>query len=549
MPSPHILSNRIFIHLLGDGKILVDFRAFRDYVGELSRSLSEGNATEHTHRPALKTLLEAIDGSITATNEPARIECGAPDYSISVNGLTVGYIEAKDIGANLDAIERDGNRSNPSSPNGEQLKRYRTALPNLIFTNYTEFRWYVNGTRRNLAALAEDDGSGRLVVNREGSSDVSELLSAFFAKNPEPVSSPEELAQRMARLTHMIRDVVREAFDNERVSQDVNGLYEATKQTLVHDLSIDDFADMFAQTLAYGLFAARVNTSAAGFHWSSAARSIPPANPFLRQVFNLTAGINAESEPFIGFVDDLSQLLANSDMEAVLSDFGRRGARQDPIMHFYETFLAAYDPKLREQRGVYYTPEPVISYIVRSVDHLLRERLDCPEGLADYQTADYETLEDIDGEQKPVTRQDHRVLVLDPACGTGSFLYGVIDHIREQYINSNNAGSWRPYVREHLLPRIFGFELMMAPYAMAHLKLGMQLAAQDMPEEHRANWAYDFGNDERLGVYLRTHWRMRSNKQSDCSARCALSLRKPTPPPKSSANCLSWSCLEIRLTH
>ena len=360
----------------------------------------------------------------------------------------------------------------------------------------------MNGTRRNLAALAEDDGSGRLVVNREGSSDVSELLSAFFAESPEPVSRPEELALRMARLTHMIRDVVQEAFSNGQTSSDVIGLYEATRQTLVDDLSIDDFADMFAQTLAYGLFAARVNTSAAGFHWSSAARSIPPANPFLRQVFNLTAGINAESEPFIGFVDDLSQLLANSDMEAVLSDFGRRGARQDPIMHFYETFLAAYDPKLREQRGVYYTPEPVISYIVRSVDHLLRERLDCPEGLADYQTADYETLEDIDGEQKPVTRQDHRVLVLDPACGTGSFLYGVIDHIREQYINSNNAGSWRPYVREHLLPRIFGFELMMAPYAMAHLKLSMQLAAKDLPEEHRQAWEYDFSDDERLGVYL-----------------------------------------------
>ena len=481
---------------------MVDFRAFRGYVGELNRSLSVGNATEHTHRPALKTLLEAIDGSITATNEPARIECGAPDYSISVNGLTVGYIEAKDIGISLDAIERDSNRSNPGSPNGEQLKRYRTALPNLIFTNYTEFRWYVNGVRRSVAVLADNDGGGKLTVNRDDISVVSELLSAFFAESPEPVSRPEELALRMARLTHMIRDVVQEAFSNGQTSSDVIGLYEATRQTLIDDLSIDDFADMFAQTLAYGLFAARVNTSAAGFHWSSAARSIPPANPFLRQVFNLTAGINAESEPFIGFVDDLSQLLANCDMEAVLSDFGRRGARQDPIMHFYETFLAAYDPKLREQRGVYYTPEPVISYIVRSVDHLLRERFDCPEGLADYQTADYETLEDIDGEQKPVIRQDHRVLVLDPACGTGSFLYGVIDHIREQYINSNNAGSWGPYVRDHLLKRIFGFELMMAPYAMAHLKLSMQLAAKDLPEEHRQAWEYDFSDDERLGVYL-----------------------------------------------
>ncbi|MXY45877.1 MAG: N-6 DNA methylase [Chloroflexi bacterium] len=481
---------------------MADIRLFRDYVIELNRSLSDGNATEHTHRPALKTLLESVQDGITATNEPTRIECGAPDYSISSNGLTIGYIEAKDIGVSLDAIERDANRKNPNSSNGKQLRRYRDALPNLIFTNYTEFRWYVNGERRLSATLADANGRSGLTASREGISETDELLSAFLAESAEPVSSPEELARRMARLTHMIRDVVREAFANKQASNNVGDLYKATRQTLVDDLSLDDFADMFAQTLAYGLFAARVNTDANTFHWSTAAGAIPSANPFLRRVFDLTAGIDAKTEPFIGFVDDLSQLLANSDMEAVLSDFGRRGARQDPIMHFYETFLAAYDPQLRERRGVYYTPEPVISYIVRSVDYLLRERFGCPDGLADYQTAEYETLEDVDGEQKPVTKQSHRVLLLDPACGTGSFLYSVIDHIREQFRSGGNAGMWDGYVREHLLPRIFGFELMMAPYAMAHLKLGMQLAAQDMPVEHRANWAYDFGNNERLGVYL-----------------------------------------------
>ena len=481
---------------------MTDPGLFRDYVRELNKSLSQGNATEHTHRPALKTLLEFVHDGVTATNEPTRIECGAPDYSISFNGLTIGYIEAKDIGVSLDAIERDANRKNPNSANGRQLRRYRDALPSLIFTNYAEFRWYVNGERRLSATLANGDGKGRLTTSREVISETDELLSAFFAESPEPVSSSEELACRMARLTHMIRDVVREAFANKKASSNVSDLYEATKQTLVDDLSLDDFADMFAQTLAYGLFAARVNTDANTFHWSTAAGAIPSANPFLRRVFDLTAGIDAKTEPFIGFVDDLSQLLANSDMEAVLSDFGSRRARQDPIMHFYETFLTAYDPELRERRGVYYTPEPVISYIVHSVDWLLRERFGCPDGLADYQTAEYETLEDVDGEQKLVTKQSHRVLLLDPACGTGSFLYGVIDHIREQFHSGGNAGMWNGYVREHLLSRIFGFELMMAPYAMAHLKLGMQLAAQDMPEEHRANWAYEFGNDERLGVYL-----------------------------------------------
>ena len=476
-------------------------KLFRNYVRELNENISADNATEHTHRPALKTLLESVRAGITATNEPARIECGAPDYSISFSGLTIGYIEAKDIGVSLDAIERDANRKNPNSANGRQLKRYRDALPSLIFTNYAEFRWYVNGERRLSATLADDGGVG-LTASREGISETDELLSAFFAESPEPVSSPEELARRMARLTHMIRDVVQEAFANKQASNNVSDLYKATQQTLVDDLSLDDFADVFAQTLAYGLFAARVNTDANTFHWSTAASAIPSANPFLRRVFDLTAGLDAEIEPFIGFVDDLSQLLANSDMEAVLSDFGKRDAREDPIMHFYETFLAAYDPQLRERRGVYYTPEPVISYIVRSVDYLLRERFGCADGLADYQMTEYETLEDVDGEQKPVTKPSHRVLLLDPACGTGSFLYGVIDHIREQFRSGGNAGMWDGYVREHLLPRIFGFELMMAPYAMAHLKLGMQLAAQDMPEEHRANWRYKFGDSERLGIYL-----------------------------------------------
>ena len=230
--------------------------------------------------------------------------------------------------------------------------------------------------------------------------------------------------------------------------------------------------------------------------------TFPPPIHSLRQIFSLTAGPNAENEPFIGFVDDIAQLLANSDMEVILSDFGRRGVRQDPVMHFYETFLAAYDPQLRERRGVYYTPEPVISYIVRSVDHILKEKFGCAEGLADYQQSEYEVLEQLNGEHKKVTKQAHRVLVLDPACGTGSFLYAVIDHIRQYYRDSGNTGMWNGYVQEHLLNRVFGFELMMAPYAMSHLKLGMQLAAQDVPEDERNDWAYRFAENERLGVYL-----------------------------------------------
>ena len=471
---------------------------FRAYLQTLRSSLELGNATEHTHRPALKGLLEALDITIDAVNEPRRIECGAPDFVVSKRGAdhpTIGYIEAKDIGVDLTAIESDSNRINPTSRDGRQLKRYRQSLPNLVLTNYIEFRRYAEGEPVQTARLAADTLGG-LVFDSKIAEAVRELLSAFFQQPIEPVASAEELAVRMARLTHMVRDIVAHGFARGHASQNVHGLYVEIEDKLVPELTPASFADMFAQTLAYGLFAARVNYQGpAAFRWQDAAHHIPRTNPFIRQLFSLVTGPALNDEPFVSFVDDLSQLLGAAEMDAVLADFGKQGVDQDPVLHFYETFLAAYDPTERERRGVYYTPEPVIGYIVRSVDSLLRERFDCPEGLADYRQARY-----ADSERR--VKDAHRVLVLDPACGTGSFLYAVVKHIREHYRTSSQAGLWSSYVREHLLPRLFGFELLMAAYAMAHLKLGMQLAALDLPEASRAAWAYPFDADERLGVYL-----------------------------------------------
>ena len=477
---------------------------YREYVRKLQTNLTQGNSTEHTHRPALKSLLESALNEIVATNEPKRVECGAPDFSVSRTRdvLTIGYVEAKDIGVRLDDIEQDSSRANPTTSNGGQFKRYRESLPNLLLTDYTEFRWYVDGQRRSVARLSEFDGNGRLSPRKAGIAETDALILDFLNHDPAPIASPEELARRMARLTHLVREIVAEGFRLGQLSTEVSDLYKASKDVLVPDLSEDAFADMFAQTLAYGLFAASVNHNSGDFNRQTATRDIPQANPFIRRIFSLMSDPALDDEPFVGFVDDLAQLLNNADLAAVLSDFGAREARQDPIMHFYETFLAAYDPALREQRGVYYTPEPVVSYIVRSVDRLLKDRFNCPEGLADYSSTAYQTLEYQDREEKTVERKSHRVLVLDPACGTGSFLYAVIDHVREHYRSSGNAGMWDGYVKEHLLPRLFGFELLMAPYAMAHLKLGMQLAAQDLPADGRDDWVYDFANSERLGVYL-----------------------------------------------
>jgi hypothetical protein len=493
------------------------------YLEKIEEKFQAGNATELTYRAPLEELLKKFVPDITVTHEPKREVYGTPDYVISQKTghglLTIGYMEAKDVHVNLDDIERDAGQAEPKTHDGKQLKKYREALPNLVLTNYLEFRWYIKGDPRMAARLVSpviDKGLPTkkgakknaqtlfsqlmLGIHAQSTVDVARLLAGFLTYSTEPISNPKELAERMARITRIIRDMTIVAFEQKELPDALSDLYKAFKDVLIPDLTEAQFADMFAQTLAYGLFAARYNhRGSEPFQRRDAAREIPNTNPFLADLFEKVTGKGLDEVPFVGFVDDLAQLLAQTDMNAVLADFGKRTRREDPLIHFYETFLTQYDPKLRELRGVYYTPEPVISYIVRSVDSILRTQFDCPTGLADTSKVTY-TYFDEDGNKQEKT--SHRVLMLDPACGTGTFPYAVINHIRETYRKSQNAGMWSSYVREHLLPRIFGFELLMAPYAMAHLKLGMQLAALDLPEEEQNSWSYDFKSKERLGIYL-----------------------------------------------
>jgi predicted helicase len=331
---------------------------------------------------------------------------------------------------------------------------------------------------------------------------VLELLRSFLAHEPRGAGDAKELAVRLARYTHEVRNVVLQGFARGYVSADLRDLRDAVKKELVPDLTDEQFADMFAQTLAYGFFAAWCHHPLnRPFERLGAARDVPKTNPFLRRLFEMTTGAQLDDEPFAGYVDRLVQLLEQTTRDEILKDFGTRTGREDPVVHFYETFLKEYDPKLRELRGVYYTPEPVISYMVRSVDHLLRTRFKCPGGLGDTQTGGYHRQ--TGGERRQRVRVPApRVLILDPACGTGGFLYAIVDLIRERFRRQDRRGAWSSFVREQLLPRLFGFELLMAPYAVAHLKLGMALAAQDLDEAERAGFTYDFASDERLGVYL-----------------------------------------------
>lgn len=437
----------------------VDLRPMHDYMHAISEELSAGNATEHTHRPALKALIERLATAVTATNEPRRIECGAPDFVITKGSTTIGYVEAKDIGKSLDEAEKT-----------DQLKRYRASLSNLILTDYLEFRWYVDGEHRLSARFGTLTQDGKIRRDKAGVQDVIELLASFLDHRAEAVGTPRELAERMARRTHMIRDIVVDAFEKQLDLSSLRNLYQAFCDTLIPDLSVPQFADMYAQTVAYGLFAARCNDKGtAPFTRQSARDLVPNTNPFLQKLFyHDIAGPNLDDR-IAWLVDDLAQLLAQADMASILQDFGKRTAKEDPVVHFYETFLAKYDPKVREMRGVYYTPEPVVSYIVRSIDYLLKARFNKPQGLA-----------------------DPSVLVLDPAVGTATFLYTVVKRVQESLVEQGQGGLWNDYVAEKLLPRLFGFELLMAPYAVAHLKLGLLL--QEM--------GYQFGSDQRLGIYL-----------------------------------------------
>jgi predicted helicase len=454
--------------------------AVKHYLDRIRQNRATGRATEHTHRAALAELLESLREGVRAINEPTRIACGAPDLAVLRDGFMVGHVEAKDVTVSLDTAERS-----------EQLKRYRRSLENLVLTNYLEFRWYVDGEPRRTVRLARLDARGEIKAEKNGEKNATDLLTDFLAHQPQPVGTPRELAERMARLTHLIREIIVTAFETEHASDLLTDWRKAFAEVLVADLDQPDhvgqFADMFAQTLAYGLFSARIRHGRGEFTRQKAQGLIPKTNPFLREFFSYITGVQLEDEPYAGLVEDLVQLLAMADMEAILEDFGRRTRQDDPTVHFYETFLAAYDPDLRERRGVFFTPNPIVSFIVRSVDLLLKDKFGLHDGIADTSLLPDGT---------------HKVLILDPAVGTATFPYHVIDLIRNDFMEKGNAGMWSGYVREHLLPRIFGFELLMAPYAVAHFKLALQLGGHDLPEPLREQWAYDFAAYERLQIYL-----------------------------------------------
>ena len=437
-----------------------------DYIKELNDALARGDASEHTHRPALKTLLEASGHQLSATNEPKMLERdNKPDYIVRRRSNLVGFIEAKDIDTSLQATLKT-----------PQLKRYLEALHNLILTNYVDFIWLADGQEQLKISLGEIN-KGRIRAHQNASTDWQHFIASFANQVSPTLTTPLALAKQLGGQTRLLRDLVQELRPQD---SDLDSQYQTFRQLLVPDLADAEFADMYAQTAAYGLFTARVfaytplfgavpdSLKQQDFSLEQAAYLIPPANPFLRQFFQHIASPNLNPQ-LRWLIEQIASGLRYADMDKILHAQGNKAGFEDPVFHFYESFLAEYDRALRESRGVYYTPEPVVDFIVRAVDDVLRDQFAKSTGLADPST-----------------------LILDPATGTATFLRKVIAHIHQHFVASHNAGLWNDYVRERLLPRIFGFELMMAPYTVAHLKLALQLQAQ----------GFSFADKERLHVFL-----------------------------------------------
>lgn len=318
--------------------------ALADYLAALQAALKRGDAREHTHRPAIHHLLEASGERITATNEPAREGGNAPDFVISRGMVPIGHIETKDVGETLNKVLKT-----------EQLKRYREALPNLLLTDYLEFIWLVDGAERARIVLAEWDGK-KMIARANAAEEWTQLIGAFLNHQAETLRTPTLLAQKLAAQTRLLKEAVLKILQAEQGQGELSGEKAAFEATLLPNLSDDEFADMFAQTIAYGMFTARrFDTTPTDFNRQEAANLIPKTNPFLRRFFQYIAG--HDLHPGLAWlVDNMAELMLRVDMTAILEHYGRKRGFEDPVFHFYERFLAAYDPHLRESRGVYYTP-------------------------------------------------------------------------------------------------------------------------------------------------------------------------------------------------
>lgn len=385
------------------------------YLDQVRAAYESGRATEHSYRPALHALFQSIDPALTVINEPKRGDAGMVDFMFERNGIPFGWAEAKDI--DKDVIKLKGYSI-------EQRKRYEKAYPNLIYTNGVDFEFIRDGASVHFVSIA--DFVMGLQPNPDRFDELERQLRLFAEAKPISITSAARLAEMMAAKAAIIKDEVAIALkDDPEFRTGLGGQYRSFKANLLPALEPDEFADIYAETITYGMFAARFHDDdLTTFSRTEAMEKLPASNPFLKGLFEYVAG-PALPQRLRYIVDDLVQVMRASDPHSLFRDFGKFTARNDPFVHFYEDFLAAYNPAKRKSRGVWYTPEPVVDFIVRAVDDVLKTEFGLSDGLADTSkvTVDWDTGTNDPKTGKPVTiRKDvHKVQILDPATEPAPF--------------------------------------------------------------------------------------------------------------------------------
>ena len=445
---------------------------FENYIQSISSKFSHKETSEMGYRTDFEILLKGIFESINVKriDHDAKAKQGnKPDFVVLNYDVPILYIEAKNIGESLDKVEKS-----------EQMARYY-GYANLVLTDYVEFRFYRNGLRYEepIKIASYDIKSRTIAPNPKNYAHAAKTLVDFTQSQKEPIRSGEHLAKIMGGKAQRIRDNARQ-FLATQSDTELTRVYETVKKLLVHDLTPDAFSDMYAQTLVYGLFIARYYDETPGnFSRQEARDLIPKSNPLLRHFFDHIVGPDFDKRlEFI--VNELCVVFSHANVRELMSQYfkndlwGETHESPDPVIHFYEDFLKEYDPDLRKKMGAFYTPLPVVRFIIRAVDHILERDFSLSQGLADTSKIG----------------ETHRVQILDPAVGTGTFLTEILRNIHLRFIDQK--GRWPAYVHHDLLPRLHGFELMMAPYTIAHLKLSMILKET----------GFKYFNDTRLGIYL-----------------------------------------------
>ncbi|EAL2051204.1 DNA methyltransferase [Campylobacter jejuni] len=441
------------------------------------------NDKEHTHRTALQNLLQAIkdnqdkQNKISIKQEPNNDKegRGAPDFLITKDFLTLGYIENKRVNANLDNIIKS-----------DQILKYTKLSPNIILTDYLRFILLSLNDKNEIIICKEVkicslDEIKSVIKNQSlldaKTQELNELFSIFFSKIPNPINSALDFANHLSLRTRILKDELLSSIENEILLS----LFNTFKETLYKELSYEEFCDSFAQTLTYSLFLAKLNNDTAKeIDLNNAKKFIPKSFPLIRSMSGFLDDSFENLENIKWLLEEIINIINHIDITSIIKELNKTGEKdlfnrptilsthKDPYLHFYETFLASYDPKLREVRGVYYTPAPVVIFIINAIDEILKQDFNHKKGLS-------EAL-------------DKNITLLDFATGTGTFLLEAFRKALEPI--SKNSVNYNP---KALIDKFCGFEFLIAPYTIAHLKI-----SQSFKEEFNS----PLNDDESLKIAL-----------------------------------------------